>query len=134
MTPNHGFLGTGWEFPVRTDGTGDVRLSSGPTDIEQSIYLVLSTAKGERVMRPTFGCDIHEYAFETVDTTTRTLVETSVYEALVEWEPRIDVTDVTVSTERLGEGVLLVEVAYRVRQSNNEFNLVYPFYLTEGGE
>jgi phage baseplate assembly protein W len=123
------FLGRGWAFPVTTDEGGRVELAAGATDIEESIRLILATAKGERAMRPSFGCGIHDYAFTTVDRSTLTVVETSVSDALREWEPRIDVLSVDVSTAELDAGRLLIEVSYRVRESNNEFNLVYPFYL-----
>lgn len=125
------FLGRGWSFPVDTDSAGTVGLSEGERDIRESIWIVLGTAKGERVMRPDFGCGIHDYVFATVDATTLNLVETSVREALVEWEPRIDVQSVEVSRGEIDVGKLLVSIDYRVRSSNNEYNLVYPFYLTE---
>lgn len=126
------FLGCGLAFPVSTDERGRVEFADGVTDIEQSIRIILGTAKGERVMRPEFGCGIHEYVFETIDATTLTLVRTSVEDALREWEPRIEVQDVSVSTDELDNGKLLVRIDYRVPQTNNEYNLVYPFYLEEG--
>jgi hypothetical protein len=133
MTDEPGdFLGRGWQFPVTTDRSGQVESTTGVADIEASIRLILATAKGERVMRPDFGCGIHDYAFTTVDQSTLTMVETSVHDALREWEPRIEVLSVDVSTAELDVGRLLIEVTYRVRETNNEFNLVYPFYL-EGG-
>lgn len=126
------FLGTGWQFPVRTNRRGDVELSSGIDDIEESIRIVLGTAKGERVMRPEFGCGIHDYVFTTVNATALTLVETAVEDALVQWEPRIEVLDVDASREGTERGKLAISIDYRVRSSNTEHNLVYPFYLTEG--
>lgn len=123
------FLGRGWAFPVGVDATGDVRTSVDEQTVEESIRVIIGTAKGERVMRPDFGCGIHDYVFETVDANTLTLVEASVEEALVEFEPRIAVEDVSVSTEDISEGVLLVEIDYRVRDSNTRRNMVYPFYL-----
>lgn len=123
------FLGRGWAFPVTTDGRGTIEQSRGVADIEESIRLILETAKGERVMRPEFGCGIHEFAFATVDRSTLTLVETSVRDALREFEPRIEVLSVEVSTAQLDAGTLPIEIEYRVRDTNNEFNLVYPFYL-----
>lgn len=126
------FLGTGWRFPVRADSRGALRTVSGESDIEEAIRLVVGTAKGERVMRPDFGCGIHEFTFASVNTTTRTLVEESVRDALVRWEPRIEVLDVSTSTTDLSAGRLLVSLDYRVRSTNAERNLVYPFYLTEG--
>lgn len=125
------FLGRGWGFPVDTDSTGAVEVVEAEVDIEEAIRIILGTAKGERVMRPEFGCGIHDYVFSTVNTTTLHMVETSVEEALVEWEPRIDVRSVEVSPGRLDAGELLISIDYRVRQSNVEHNLVYPFYLSE---
>lgn len=123
------FLGRGWAFPVDTDSSGSVRLAAGETDVAQAIRLILSTAPGERVMRPEFGCGIQRYAFATIDTTTLTMVETDVRDALTRWEPRIDVLDVTAELTDPATGKLTVEVDYRVRQTNSDHNLVYPFYL-----
>jgi hypothetical protein len=126
------FLGRGWAFPVGTDSGGGVRLVAGEADVEQAIRLILSTAPGERVMRPEFGCDIRRYAFATVDTTTRTLIETDVRDALVRWEPRIELLDVTAELTDPDAGRLTVEVDYRVRETNEERSLVHPFSLGGG--
>lgn len=122
------FRGTGWALPVDAS-EGSVETASGRDDVEQSIRIILETAKGERVMRPDFGCSIHEYAFSTVDTTTLRLVETTVREALETWEPRVDVESVDASAANLERGRLDVEITYRLRRTNDEFNLVYPFYV-----
>jgi len=127
------FLGRGWKFPVGMDhSTGRVAMSEYEQDIREAVWIILSTAKGERVMRPDFGCGIHELVFAAMNTATVGLVESSVREALVAWEPRIEIIDLDVSTQLADEGKLLVSIDYRVRKTNNEFNLVYPFYLTEG--
>ena len=107
-------------------------MSEYEQDIKEAIWIILSTSKGERVMQPDFGCGIHDFVFASINTTTLGLVESTVHEALTLWEPRIEVLDVTVSSEQVGVGKLLIEIHYRVRTTNNEFNLVYPFYLTEG--
>jgi len=125
------FLGIGWRFPVALDAGGEIAMASYEDDIAQAIRIVLRTAPGERVMRPSFGCGIHDLVFATVSTATLGRVEDTVREALVRWEPRIDVERVTVSLDALADGRLLVNVDYRVRATNNRFNLVYPFYLTE---
>lgn len=132
MTMEPEFLGQGWGFPVTTTRDGAIELAAGEPDIEQSIRIILGTAKGERVMRPDFGCGIHDYVFATVDRTTLTLVETAVEDALRDWEPRIDVQQVEASTAELADGKLMIHIAYRVRSANTDRNLVYPFYLTEG--
>lgn len=125
------FLGTGWRHPVTTDRAGRIRVVSAETDIEQAISLILATAPGERAMRPDFGCGIHDFPFETMDAVTFDRVAASVREALVEWEPRIEVVDVTVETVPAADGRLDIDIDYRVRSSNTQFNFVFPFYLTE---
>lgn len=131
MSANQDFLGTGWKFPVEPDGEGEIDVAAAEQDIRESIGIILGTSKGERVMRPDFGCGIHDFVFTAVNTKTLTKVETSVREALVEWERRIEVRNVDVSTEKLNEGQLVITIEYRVRQTNTEDNLVYPFYLDE---
>jgi phage baseplate assembly protein W len=128
------FLGRGWKFPVETDQRGSIALSQYEKKIRESILIILGTAKGERVMRPDFGCDIHEFVFSTLNSSTLTLIQSAVKEALLLWEPRIEVLSVKISKERLNGGILLISVDYRVRETNTEFNLVYPFYLKSKGE
>lgn len=128
---NREFLGRGWRFPIETDRNGNVELAAAERDVRQSIRIILGTAKGERVMRPAFGCGIHDHAFTTVNATTMNLIETDVEEALVNWEPRIEVQSVEADPSELEGGRLPIRVDYRVRNSNNEYNLVYPFYLRE---
>jgi phage baseplate assembly protein W len=126
------FLGRGWKFPVAVDTKGKIEMSEYEQDIKEAIWIILSTAKGERVMRPDFGCGIHDFIFASINTSTIGLIESSVREGLTRWEPRIELKNVSVSTDRADEGRLLISIDYKVRATNNEFNLVYPFYLTEG--
>jgi len=126
------FLGRGLAFPVTTDDSGAIIAASGETDIEQSIRIILGTAPGERVMRPQFGCGIHRRVFASVNTTTRTLIEEDVRDALIKWEPRIEVLSVEALSAPEETGKLRIDIDYRVRSTNTETNLVYPFYL-EGG-
>lgn len=126
------FLGRGWSFPVDVDVDGKVTYSAEELKIQQSVLLILGTARGERVMRPEFGSRLHELVFATIDSSTKSLVSLHATEALVQWEPRIDVLRVAVRGERSGPGVLMVEIEYRVRSTNSVFNLVYPFYLNAG--
>lgn len=128
------FLGKGWKFPLEIDKRGGVALSQYEDKIRESILIILGTAKGERVMRPDFGCDIHDFAFSVLNTSTLTLIQSVVKEALVLWEPRIEVLSIETFKERLNEGILLISIDYKVRKTNTEFNLVYPFYLEPKGE
>lgn len=129
------FLGVGVGFPLALSSSdairGTVVRAEYEESVRQSILIVLGTAKGERVMRPDFGCGIHDLAFENVNPTTAGRVGQTVREALLRLEPRIDVIDVDVSRGGAGN-LLLVNIEYEVRATNNAFNLVYPFYLQPG--
>jgi phage baseplate assembly protein W len=128
------FLGQGWAMPVELDPrTGRVASVAYEEDIRQSIMIVLETAPGERVMRPNFGCGIHELVFAAMDSTTLQRVRSVVEEALRRCEARIDVLAVNVDDAASIEGKLLVEIEYRVRKTNQTGNLVFPFYFREGG-
>jgi len=142
------FLGQGWEFPVCAQN-GGVDLVALEDDIRQAILIILGTNRGERVMRPEFGAGLNAFVFEPVNETTKQLIKTRVEEALIDWEPRIDVQSVIVTSEVMtrngiqttsgetpkaaaNDNVLLIGIDYRVRATNTISNLVYPFYLQEG--
>jgi phage baseplate assembly protein W len=127
-----GFLGVGWKFPVTVDETtGRVRTSQYEEDIQEAIRVIMMTRKGERLMRPDFGCGIHDYLFAGMDYSATSRMSLEVQQALTEWEPRI--TDVEVGVDTEG-GRLMIRVAYVVRATNNLFNMVYPYYLSEGAD
>jgi len=125
------FLGVGVGFPLSTDPNGALDSAQYEDSVEQSIQIILGTARGERVMRPDFGCGIHDFVFDTVTAATEGRVAAAVRDALLRFEPRIYVRDVTVSVGD-DSAVLLISVDYEVRATNNAFNLVYPFYLDAG--
>jgi len=125
------FLGVGWKFPVKVD-SGKISTVKYEEDIREAIRIILGTAKGERVMHPNFGCGIHDMVFQTINTATYSLVEMTVREALTLCESRIEVLNVNVSSDYAKDGKLLISIDYRVRSTNNQFNIVYPFYLSEG--
>ncbi len=131
LEPRH-FLGTGWAAPFGVDGRGGVNLVSGDRAIERSILTILSTAKGERRMRPQFGCGIHDLVFAPNDPTTAGLIQSQVLEALGWWEPRITVKGVDVEPSQDDDGLLLIDIRYTIKATNADRNLVYPFYLIPG--
>jgi len=124
-----GVLGTGLSFPVGVDRRGGIALAPGVSDVEQAIEIILGTAPGERPMRPEFGCSIHDYVFETVDAHTLARLEADIHEALDRWEPRIDVTDIRFDLSEVDEGRLVIDITYRLVETNQVRNLVYPFYV-----
>lgn len=129
------FLGRGWAFPVSLDRqTGSVATAQFEDDVKQAIRIILGTAPGERVMRPDFGCGIYDLAFEVIDSATLARIGSVVTDALTRYEPRIELINVEVDPYRAEEGVLEVNVEYRVRSTNQTGNLVYPFYFREGGQ
>ncbi len=126
------FLGNGLYFPITVDRvTGRIRESAYEENIKESIYLILMTKKGERVMRPDFGCDIHLFMFDAVDYTVRMRMKRAVEEALIRWEPRITDLEVEIRDTDTSGNVLQIGIRYRVRATNNPFNLVFPFYIQE---
>jgi len=133
MTPeeyNKQFLGQGLAFPLQVNPKGELALISGLRDIEQAIYMILETAPGERVMRPNFGCRIHELIFDPRDAATGGLIIEYVKDALGRWEPRIEVGEVTVTQAPKQDGTLLVNIFYRVKDTHDQRSIVYPFYLS----
>lgn len=131
-TETRDFLGVGWKFPLQVTAAGRIAQARYEQRIEESVYLILSTAKGERVMLPNFGCGIHELVFAPNNALTRALVVQSAREALVNFERRIDVLDVTAESAPGERNLLLIRVSYRIRANNALGNLVYPFYIGEG--
>jgi hypothetical protein len=123
------FIGRGWAFPVHTDATGGVALVGGDREIIESITLILGTAPGERPMRPEFGCAIHDLVFAPADAATAGQIAYEVRIALERWEPRIELADVVVGFQDVQRGVLLIDVRYTLRNSNDPRNLVFPFYV-----
>lgn len=127
------FLGVGFRFPIQVDpATGRMQTSSYEDDIKEALHIILMTRKGERVMRPEFGCGIHDFSFGTTDYTSLCSMAHTVKEALILWEPRIKDVEVKVEPDSQEGGRLLVELSYVVRTTNNPYNLVYPFYMNEG--
>ena len=127
------FLGRGWKFPVQVDTTtGRIAMSELEQDIRESISIILETAPGERVMRPDFGCGIHDLVFSTMSSANMGLFESRLREAITRWESRVDILNLNVFTKQPDRGILEIELSCRVRDTNAEFNLVFPFYLTEG--
>lgn len=123
------FLGVGVGFPI-TLTQGNIARAEYEESVRQSIWIIIGTAKGERVMRPDFGCGIHDLVFEVNTPSTVGKIAQTIQSALLEFEPRIDVLDVQVATASDIDGdKLLISIDYQVRATNNVFNLVYPFYL-----
>lgn len=128
MADETDFLGKGWAFPVNVK-KNRIAMSEGEEGIRESILIILGTAKGERVMRPDFGCSINELVFEPNSTATTTLVAFHVKEALMKWEPRVEVLNVKATTDENEGNRLNIDIEYKVKTTNSKANLVYPFYL-----
>lgn len=128
---NRKFLGVGWTFPPRINTRGGFALSSYEEDVQEAIWIILSTARGERQMLPDFGCGIQEYVFAPNNATTRGQIAHEVRTAITAWEPRVDLLAVSVDSASEAN-MLLIRLDYRIRSNNALFNLVYPFFLKEG--
>lgn len=132
---NKPFLGRGWSFPpVFEKGTQQVKMLEGEEDIHSSLDVLLSTMLGERVMQPRFGCDMKDLLFESVNVSLKSIMVDRVKTALLFYEPRIEVLKIDLKAERELEGMIQIEVEYKVRSTNNRMNYVFPFYRIEGTE
>jgi phage baseplate assembly protein W len=126
------FLGIGWQFPIGVDSEGRISMSRDEASIRQSILMILQTARGERQMRPDFGCQVHALVFSENSISAAAQAAYFVEEALSRWEPRIVLLRVQGTPDEQSGNRLLIQIEYRVIATNSVFNLVYPFYLTEG--
>jgi phage baseplate assembly protein W len=130
---NKSFLGSGWSFPPRfLDSTEGLELSHDDQDIAESIYILLSTTPGERVMNPGYGCNLHSMVFSSINTSMKTRIKDLISTAILYYEPRINLVSITVDDEHQMEGKLEVGIVYDIKGTNSRKNMVYPFYLTEG--
>jgi phage baseplate assembly protein W len=127
-------LGSGIAFPLQVDRRGGIALASDEADVDQAIHLILSTAKGERPMRPEFGCGVHDFVFDTIDASTIGKMELAIREALDRWEPRVIVETVEFDLDEIADGRLIIDIGYRIRVTNTIRNLVYPFYVIPAEE
>lgn len=134
IDPKRAFLGSGLAFPPAADSRGAIAMVSYEEDIRQSIQIILATNPGERVMRPDFGAGLRDFVFEPADLTTINRVSTRVRESLIDFEPRISLQNVDVTIDLVARNTLYISITYVVRATNTVANLVYPFYLLEGGK
>jgi phage baseplate assembly protein W len=128
------YLGKGWKYPVELDRSGGLATSSRDDGVRQSIYIILGTALGERVMRPHFGCEIHELLFAPNNLQTANLAAQFCVEALAKWEPRIEEIEASAEPSTDHPNRLDIEVKFKVRGDHNPRSLVYPFYLRRSEE
>jgi phage baseplate assembly protein W len=126
------FLGTGWTFPPVFSRAGNgVRMVSDEEDIEQSLTILLATAAGERILEPTYGCNLHDLLFEPLNTGRVTYVAGMVKQAILHGEPRIELNGVSVEDNPGFDGQVNLRVDYTVRSTNSRYNIVFPFYREE---
>jgi hypothetical protein len=126
---DYSFVGRGFSWPMGVDHTGSIKLTDSADDLDRSITIVLLTAPGERVMRPQFGCRIWDLLFEPITANLLGLISEAVRDALAQWEPRITVEQVNPIADEDQDGLVRIQIIYRVRATNDRRNLVYPFYV-----
>lgn len=127
------FLGVGWSFPPSFDKRqGSVVLVSEEQDIRESIFILLSTKPGERLMSPDYGCDLSPFTFEALDLTIINQIKTKIEKAILYFEPRINVDEIKIAEDPEREGQLNIHIDYIVRKTNNRSNMVFPYYIIEG--
>lgn len=135
MSLDKKFTGVGWSFPPTFQkSTKEVLLSSDVEDIEQSLAILLGTIKGERVMHPSFGCNLDEMLFESYNLTIKNYLIDLIKKAILFYEARIEPIEISIDEAFITEGKVLIKIEYLVRSTNSRFNMVYPYYINEGIE
>ena len=135
MITEKSFLGIGWSFPPMFDQQhGTTVMVSEEEDVVQSLQILLGTRPGERVMQPSFGCNLDIMLFEPITTTLVAFVKDMIQTSILYFEPRIEVDSININTVQVEDGLILIELDYTIRSTNSRFNLVYPFYLNEGAD
>lgn len=132
MNNNQSFLGNGFSFPFKVGETGNIDTISLERSVKQSIHLILSTSKGERVMRPNFGCEINDLVFAPNTAHTHNMISYYIEEALTQFEPRIILEEVNAGYCPDDDSKIDITINFKIRSINNAFNMVYPFYLERG--
>lgn len=134
MIKENPFLGKGWSFPPTfSKHTQTVSMVSDEQDIQQSLHLLLSTSLGERIMHPSYGCNLKDYLFEPIDASLDAFLKDLIKTAILYFEPRIHLDKVELNGENL-EGQIIISLDYRIRSTNSRYNYVLPYYLNEGSE
>jgi len=129
------FLGVGWKFPPSFDKQDrSVRMVSEEKDIEESLRILLSTKPGERVLNLAYGCDMRRFLFEPIDTTTITLMKSTIEQAINNYEPRIELDNINITPDENEPTLIYIDIAYTVQLTNTRTNMVFPYYLLEGTE
>jgi phage baseplate assembly protein W len=128
------FLGTGWSFPPEFSIRAGLKMVSAEEDIRESLHIVLATAPGERVMRPSFGAGIKQQIYENINETTITILKDAIRRAILFFEPRVVVEAITADTTLAMEGHLNFLIDYVIISTNTRHNIVYPFYCLEGSD
>ena len=123
------FLGTGWRWPISIDSQGGIALVHEEEDISEAILNILQTSPGERVMRPEYGCGIHNLIFAPINARTFGRIERYIREGLGRWEPRAEVTDVDITVDSDNDARLMIHIRYQIKATHDERSLVYPFYI-----
>ncbi len=133
MPVDKSFLGTGWSFPLEFNGAAkNVQTVSKEEDIQQSLFILFSTHPGERVMQPSYGCNLRSMVFENISVSTETMIKDMIQRAVLFFEPRIDLNFIDLDKSRISQGILDILIEYTVRETNSRSNIVYPFYFQEG--
>jgi phage baseplate assembly protein W len=126
------FLGRGWSFPPTfARGGAEVEMVEGANDVAQSLEILFSTEPGERIMRKRFGSNLRRHMFAEIDQTTLTVMRGAIYDAMLEFEPRIDIDSIDIVESGETAGLLTISLHYTLRGTNSRYNLVYPFYVRE---
>lgn len=133
MRNNDNNIGYGIGYPIKVNLQGGIFLSTGKSNIEESIEIILRTKLGERLYLPNFGSRLSELAFEPINSETLLLTRTYTEEAVEKWESRINLKEVRVEPD-LKKSSISIEIIYQIKKTGEIQSMIYPFSLQSGNE
>lgn len=107
-------------------------MANNEEDIEQSLRILFTTIPGERTFRYDYGCNIHQWIFGEITLSEKTLIADTIEQAILQYEPRIQVESIEIETKDVAEGILYIHLEYTIPKVNSRRNMVFPFYFKEG--
>lgn len=119
---------------LRLEPRGVVEMVSEDDSVRQSVLLLLTTRPGERLMRPSYGCDLGSLVFSPNDDTTATIAVHHVRRALERWEPRVDIIKLDAGRDANNPAVLVITLEYQVRTTRSRDEIQLTLDMQGGAE
>jgi phage baseplate assembly protein W len=95
--------------------TKDVAARYDDNAIRGALRNLIHTRHYERPFQPELGCQINNLLFENMDELTLALAERTIRNAIIKYEPRVELLNVSVA--QTGTNAVYIEIVYKLRNS-----------------